>query len=179
MEIEMYKFFWRITKFDPTNRIKGVYKNEEWTSISEVGRVFSAEKFLLEHYLETESLYITAINLIMNENNLNTIQVVDLEKYYFDVEKAEFRDIYTDEMKSVYNSVKNGDYISVYELKLLSQLILREKIWCKFQSREMFVHFGFDYYMYIGSVKECKDSLIKISSSGLFVESFESPYLEE
>ncbi|MEK8205425.1 hypothetical protein NST41_07530 [Paenibacillus sp. FSL L8-0696] len=156
-----------------------MYKNEEWTSISEVGRVFSAEKFLLEHYLETESLYITAINLIMNENNLNTIQVVDLEKYYFDVEKAEFRDIYTDEMKSVYNSVKNGDYISMYELKLLSQLILREKIWCKFQSREMFVHFGFDYYMYIGSVKECKDSLIKISSSGLFVESFESPYLEE
>lgn len=115
----------------------------------------------------------------MNENNLNTIQVVDLEKYNFDVEKAEFHSIYTDEMKSIYNSVKNGDYISVYELKLLSQLILREKIWCKFQIREMFVHFGFDYYMYLGSVKECNDSLIKIINSGLFVESFESPYLEE
>jgi hypothetical protein len=175
----MYNFFWRITKYDPTNRINGVYEKNEWTSISEVGKVFSAEKFLLGHYLETESLYITAINLIMNENKLNTIQVMDLEKYNFDEEKAEFNSIYTDEMKSVYNNVRNGDYISVYELELLSQLILREKIWCKFQSSEMFVHFGFDYYMYIGSIKECNDSLIKIRSSGLFVENFESPYLEE
>ncbi|OMD57163.1 hypothetical protein [Paenibacillus odorifer] len=175
----MYKFLWRITKYNPANRINNVYTKNEWTSISDVGNLYPSGDFLIENYLETESLYITAINLIMNENNLYTIQVVDLEKYNFDVEKAEFHSIYTDEMKSIYNSVKNGDYISVYELKLLSQLILREKIWCKFQSREMFVHFGFDYYMYIGSVKECNDSLIKISSSGLFVESFETPYLQE
>jgi hypothetical protein len=175
----MYKYFWRITKYDPTQRIKGVYKNKEWTSISDVGRVFSAGKFLLEHYLETESLYIMSIILIMKENNLNSFQVVDLEKYNFDLENDEFHSIYTDEMKRLYSNVKNGDYISADKLELLSQLLLRGKIWCKFQNREMFVHFGFDYYMYIGSVKECSDSLIKISSSGLFVESFESPYLEE
>ncbi|OBZ18244.1 hypothetical protein A8L34_01250 [Bacillus sp. FJAT-27264] len=122
-EINMYKFFWRITKYDPTNRIKGVYKNEEWTSISEVGKVFSAEKFLLEHYLETESLYVTAINLIMNENNLNTIQVVELEKYYFDVEKAEFHSIYTDDWKnsSRYNSLcKRENYWNIYDRRYLS-----------------------------------------------------------
>lgn len=175
----MYNYCWRITKYNPTNLIKGVYQKKEWTSISEVGKIFSTGKFLLEHYLQTELLYIMAIIYIMNENSITSLQVADLEKYSIELEKAEFNSIYTDEMKRFYSNVKNGDYISEHELEVLTQLILREKIWCKFQSEDMFVHFGFDYYMYIGSMMDCSDSLMKISNSGLFVEYFKSPYLEE
>jgi hypothetical protein len=175
----MFKYSWRITKYNPTYRYNGAYQKKEWTSMSEVGTVFLTGEFLLEHYLQTESLYIRAIHSIMKENNINSLQVIELERYNFDLEKCEFASIYSDEMKRIYSIVNNGDYISKHELKLLSQLILREKLWCKFQSREMFVHFGFDYYMYIGSMKECSESLKEISVSGLFVEAYESPYLED
>ncbi len=40
----------------------------------------------------------------------------------------------------------------------------------------MFIDFGHDYYMFIGSRSKCKDTLQKIKNSGLFVEDFESPY---
>lgn len=44
----------------------------------------------------------------------------------------------------------------------------------------MFVHFGYDYYMYIGSSKELPQDLRnKIENLGLFVENFESPYLPD
>jgi hypothetical protein len=44
----------------------------------------------------------------------------------------------------------------------------------------MFIHFGYDYYMYIGSSKIAPDFLIKkIQDEDLFVEEFKSPYLED
>jgi hypothetical protein len=33
----------------------------------------------------------------------------------------------------------------------------------------MFVHFGYDYYMYIGSSSICENAIAIISNSGLFV----------
>ncbi|WP_422658085.1 FHA domain-containing protein [Paenibacillus sp. EC2-1] len=44
---------------------------------------------------------------------------------------------------------------------------------------KMYVHFGYDYYMYIGISKECKDAIDSIQASGLFVEECESPYYKE
>ena len=43
----------------------------------------------------------------------------------------------------------------------------------------MFVHFGYDYYMYIGSNKRFKGIINTIANTGLFIEEFESPYDEE
>ncbi|ASA19813.1 hypothetical protein [Paenibacillus donghaensis] len=174
----MHTHFWRITKYNPANRINGVYEKKEWTSISDTGNLYPTGEFLIEHYLQTELLYIEAIISILKENNTNLLQVRDLEKHDLNLLDEKFHYIYSDETKSLYSNVKNNDYISGDELKLLCKLILREKLWCKLQSENMFVHFGFDYYMYIGSRMECSSSLEFISNSGLFVECYESPYLE-
>ena len=40
----------------------------------------------------------------------------------------------------------------------------------------MYIHFGYDYYMYIGSSNACDNVRIKIQEEGLFVEEFKSPY---
>lgn len=75
------------------------------------------------------------------------------------------------------NAMKEDDLLSLEQVKIVSKLILREYLWCKLISKyKMFVHFGYDYYMYIGSRSQCKDTLRKIKDSGLFVEDFESPY---
>ena len=42
----------------------------------------------------------------------------------------------------------------------------------------MFVHFGWDYYMYIGSAKQCTGTIVQIQKSGLYIEQYKSPYLE-
>ncbi|WCK55874.1 hypothetical protein PP175_08100 [Aneurinibacillus sp. Ricciae_BoGa-3] len=72
------------------------------------------------------------------------------------------------------------DEISVENTPLLSRLILREHLWCKLEyESEFFVHFGYDYYMYVGSSIQCKDTIKKITKEfNLFVEHFNSPHLD-
>lgn len=38
--------------------------------------------------------------------------------------------------------------------------------------KQFFVHFGYDYYMYIGASKNCIKSKNAVMLSGLFVEEF-------
>ncbi len=60
-----------------------------------------------------------------------------------------------------------------------SRLILREDMWCKFESDNVSIHFGYDYYMYIGSNASCDSVIEQIRLNGLFVEPYRSPYLKE
>jgi len=60
------------------------------------------------------------------------------------------------------------------------RMCLREAIWCKLEAEGRFyIHFGWDYYMYIGSDKSSADAIQLATSDGLFVEDFISPYLTE
>jgi hypothetical protein len=43
----------------------------------------------------------------------------------------------------------------------------------------MFVHFGWDYYMYIGATEICEPATQRVRQSGLFVEPMASLYNEE
>jgi len=51
-------------------------------------------------------------------------------------------------------------------------------LWCKLSNGNSFVHFGYDYYMYVGGIKELKAAeLAIINKNGLFVEKMKSPYI--
>jgi len=49
---------------------------------------------------------------------------------------------------------------------------------CKLVSPSMHVHFGDDYYMFIGSENQSEEVLNSIRASALFVEDMISRYLE-
>ena len=53
-------------------------------------------------------------------------------------------------------------------------------MWCELESadRDVFVHWGYDYYMYLGAAVECPQVLERARDRGLFVEPFASPYRE-
>lgn len=78
-----------------------------------------------------------------------------------------------------FSSISLNQELSLQEIKEIARLSLREVVWCKLTLQEtFFVHFGYDYYMYIGAYKDCPKALIKTRKSGLFVENFISPYLD-
>lgn len=54
--------------------------------------------------------------------------------------------------------------------------VLRERYWCRFEDESRFVHFGYDYYMYVGDLTRCADSQSLARTLDLFPEEFESPY---
>jgi len=164
-------FYWRITKYNPKDRNSdGYYLKDEWTSYSDINKVYNHSLFTLEEYLKTEAAYINAIMLFADCLQVNHFRIVNLEKRMLQGQESQ----YPIEIIALYASIKEGDLIKKETIPLIAQLILREDLWCKLESKQMSVHFGYDYYLYIGSKQPCGNTIKEIEQSGLFVESIES-----
>lgn len=161
-------YSWRVTKYDPLNRdaANGIYLNdEEWTCFSEVGT-----KISIEEYRKTEQKYIHAISSFMAEMGLNRVYVIALEQWSDDVKRHNANEFLS--------NIWIGKAITTQEIRELAKLTLRNVIWCKLGFKnEFFVHFGQDYYMYIGASIDCVKAVDAVTRTGLFVEKFDSPYL--
>lgn len=170
---------YRITKYNPTFRNSlGWYEKNDWTSISDIGKQFDGKELTFEDYIKIEDAYVQAIMLFMDFLKLNSLTVTYLEKYW----KRPIPDIYRSKtMLELFKKISVGQELDKSEVADIARLMLRETVWCKPESKDkMFIHFGWDYYMYIGSAEKPAESMIAtIEKSGLFVEEFESPYLED
>ena len=52
----------RLSKYDPKYRRKGNYAKDDWTAVSDIGKVFDdGIKFTKRHYLECEQMYVDCI----------------------------------------------------------------------------------------------------------------------
>lgn len=163
---------YRITKYNPKYRNKaGHYIRDEWISFSDIGQVFNGEVFSLDEYLDIEEKYCTAVNLFMECCEADNLILTSVE--YFNEKLSKLYPVST---KSIHKKVKNGNSYSRSEINDICKLILRENIWGKLSSSNMYVHFGYDYYMYIGVEADCIKTLMKIEEDGLFVEEVMSPY---
>jgi len=110
-------FWYRVTKYDPLNRNeKGYYIKDEWTSCSEVGKLFDNKKFEITEYMKIEDAYIFAINEFMDFSKDDYLRVIGLEKSGIESECAEL--IYSPKMYSVYKSVRKNKKLKKMKLKL-------------------------------------------------------------
>jgi len=153
-----YKY--RITKYDPKNRNEnGAYLLDDWTAISDIGKVFSGKCLTKKEYENVENNYLFAIESFLTEASIEHLTINSLEQ------GSEFDFV-------------NGQTVNLKETLEIAKLSLREEIWCKLSiNQNMYIHFGYDYYMYIGVSKVCRETLNILPNKGLFVESFKSPYL--
>lgn len=159
---EYLLYSWRVTKYNPIHRDdSGSYKTkDEWTSYSEIGSKVSEQE-----YLETEEKYIIAVLYFMKEMNVDKLYLNDLELHSDGVVEQN--------ASSFLSAIWLGKRVSKQEIKELIKLTLRESIWCRLSYKKQFsVHFGYDYYMYIGAANDCPKASRKVKKSGLFVEEF-------
>ena len=148
---------YRITKYNPANRIDGVYSADEWTSFSDIGKVFGGTKLSQDVYLKTEQAYIDCcIDLI------EKAQITNLP-----IDQAEY---YTDDVHLP------SSVFSTSEIRQVIIACLREQCWFKLTGKDFFIHFGYDYYIYIGSVLPIEIVEKTATKYGLFCEQFSSPY---
>ena len=150
---------YRITKYDPRHRdSSGAYLlPDEWTSYSDVGRSVS-----LEEYLATEERYISTAVAFLREAGVESLEARTVDTH-----------------GSAVGAPIEGASLGPAEWPRAFRSVLREKWWCRFESDAGFVHFGLDYYMYVGvrsRTPECHAVALKY---GLFVEPFTSPYHPE
>jgi hypothetical protein len=167
---------WRITKYNPAYRDKsGCYLKDEWTSISDIGNIYDRKVLTYETYRKVEDAYVLSALKFWSESGNNPLIVAYLENSrILNYGANDLRDIDLDP-----RLVRIGIALDDKALDNICRLVLREVIWCKLESKNGgYIHFGYDYYMYIGSHLLSEESIDRVSDLGLFVEEIsESPYL--
>jgi hypothetical protein len=155
---------YRVTKYDPSLReATGAYTGCDWTSRSDIGRVFDCGMLSEEMYLKVENSYLSALKSFLDEAGIESLELKGLER----------RDTLADD------SLQEGNLTITQSLDF-ARLALREEAWGKLVvPGKAYVHFGSDYYMYIGVPSKCERSIAIACDKGLFVERVRSPYLRQ
>lgn len=150
----------RVSKYDEKHRCDGVYLKNEWTSIGDVGKVFNGKEFGIDEYKKTEGQYLLLIRKLCLKLNVCEMQITDLEDYFSAC------------------AHHNGSVLcGMQEILDVIRDCLREKYWCKLSADRLFVHFGYDYYLYIHCPLDSKCMSVLVKDVGLFLEIMDSPYL--
>jgi hypothetical protein len=85
-----------------------------------------------------------------------------------------------DEVAGIEKRVKpvdfnNGDVLPLERIGEAMRPNLREEFWCRLEGRRSFLHFGWDFYVYIDVPNPCPGAEARATELGLYVEEFESP----
>lgn len=148
---------YRITKYDPDNRINGKYTANEWTGFGDIGKTFDGAEFTYEKYLETETAYIDCCIDLMSQAIVSGLSVERTEYYSEDIHLPD--------------EISDG-----IELRKAIAHCLRERCWFKLTGENFFIHFGYDYYIYIGTLLPDETVVKTAVKYGLFCERYPSPY---
>jgi hypothetical protein len=155
-------FEFRVTKYDPTHRDgRGCYTRSEWTSVSDIGRTFDGVVLIESEYRRVEDAYATAAVAFLREAGVPLLTVAGLENHSHT--PLQFDD---------------GSPLGLIEIGEVVRSVLREEFWCRLEGAGAFVHFGYDYYMYVGVARSCPEAAALARQLGLYVETFRSPYNE-
>lgn len=168
------KYGWRITKYNPAFRDeRGAYQKDEWISFSDIGLYFDGKELTFEEYRTVEDAYVFTALRFLSEANLKSIKVISLGTNSPKVKKSLLADI-------PYNPklIKNEMDVSDKDLESICRLVLREVFWCRLVSdSDFYIHFGWDYYMYVGSSVWSEEAISFGRAQNLFIEEMMSPYI--
>lgn len=147
-----------MTKYDPALRDEsGAYSvADEWTEFDDVGHKVSHGE-----YERVETAYLRTAVAFLEDAGVTHIQVRGLEE------------------RGTSSTLAEGQILQPDQWRAAFRAVLRNEVWCRFESESAFVHFGWDLYMYIGTPRPSSAASTLASELGLFVEEFESPYLEQ
>jgi hypothetical protein len=153
---------YRVTKYNPALRNdSGAYLVDEWTQFSEIGQTFRGAVLSEDEYLKVEQAYISSANAFLQEGGLNSMTVKGMENH-----------------KGISLEFIEGSVLPLERISDVIRQILREEFWCRLECRGGFLHFGWDYYMYVGVPHRCPEAELLAERLGLYPEEFSSPYKE-
>lgn len=170
---------YRISKYNPIYRDRnGIFQNDEWTAVSDIGKNYNNKEVSKEEYLEIEKKYIEALKIIMKEKGINKLIVKELEKEFTLSEVCkqleEVQIVLSKEERYQFREIEEDYTIGDGKVEGILKLLLREGLWCKLINVEFnfSVEVGYEYYMYVICSKLSNLVINEIHNKGLFIEEF-------
>jgi len=172
----MHKY--RITKYNPLFRdAEGRFNRDDWTSISDIGKVFDNQVLTIVMYKKTEDSYIKAVHLTMDFLNLPYLHAKNIIKSFPDDQfLALINDnikLYPKDMLHYYFSTNKNEKITHEDIDKHCRFQLREDVGSALIYPQKFKLFiGYDYLMSVHSHIQLDPIFQTIQNLGLFVEEF-------
>ena len=156
----------RFSKYDIKYRNElGHYLRDDWTSISDVGKVCEGELLTMEEYERVEKNYLDALLDIIQTIGISRFQIYSSGVWDLDTSQIDF-------------PLSEGTIINIEQCLLLSQQTLREKVWHIIKSPKLNIYFGHDYYIYISFDGDLDTVKAIIKKYDLFWEMQEKDFLD-
>lgn len=155
-----------ISKYDIKYRNElGVYLRDDWTSISDVGKVCEGELVTMEEYERVEKNYLDALWDIIQTIGVSHFQIEGLRPWV-DKDLLDF-------------PLVNGTIINREQCIALAKQILREKIWGHMTSEKLSIYFSYDYYVHISFEGDLDAVKAIIKKYNLFWETEDRGWFDE
>lgn len=164
----------RVSKYNPGFRDKdGYFMRREWTSISDVGREFLSEVLSEQAYLQVENAYVSCL---MRFLDMQKVASMVIEEYESGPPATPIHGRVQEMMPANLDNPFDGKILDKIQVGICARLVLRELFWCKLSGkRGEYIHFGYDYNMYVGGSRDIDISDVEVS--GVYVEPMVSPYI--
>jgi hypothetical protein len=162
---------YRLTKYDPAYRDEyGAFLSEDWTSVSDIGRRFGNNILSIQNYLIIEGKYCEAVQQLLLDSRVNSMRISNLE-----IRTHGTENIIGDGLAGKCLKLLDDTIVTGTGLETVIRGCLREYIWCRLCGpKGSYIHFGYDFYVYVGVLTAASTKSIP---EGLFLEQFESPYM--
>ena len=166
---------YRITKYNPMLRKtdgRDIY--DDWTSVSDIGQQFKGKRLELSEYLVVEDAYVETVRRFLKAAKVTVLRVKSPEaKNSYSLSPPEL----SFQMEGKECSFPAEMKLSGPDIDWVVRINLRERFWCRLEGdNQLFIHFGWDYYMYLGT-KDPSFVLPELPPM-MFAEVFQSPYKE-
>lgn len=167
--------FYRLSKYNPKNRdVSGVYLKNEWTSISDIGKVFDDGLLNVEKYLAAEKAYCNVVKAILDEFSEKCFSVEQLERYFDGnsvyEEMQKYGIPFSQEDISRFDAISCGLRIPVDDLEKYLSYLLRESVWFVLVGRETKIVVGYDYYIHFQCYKPIEHLFELAEREGIYIE---------
>ena len=126
---------------------------DEWTSFSDIGKIFNNKVLTMDEYLLIENKYLKFIEDLLNECNVKQLTIKSIEF----IEKTNW---------------KKGQKLNNKEIIKICKDSLREKCWVYLKSKNLNISFGYDYYLFIETSYDYDDIKSIISFNGLYINNY-------
>ena len=151
-------FQYRISKYSRQST-PDMAVDDQWTSIFDIGKTFGGKVLTYSEYINTENQYLELIKWVCKSSGVERLQITNLEDY------------------QCLSPCENLSWTeSVEQIVNIARDCLRERYWCRLHAHNFFIHFGYDYYLYMGTQLDYLQMHCIANSLGVFVEKMSSPY---
>lgn len=166
---------WRISKYDPALRdTQGHYLAEDWSFFAQIGQLFNGRRLTYEEYVSVENTYVRSALRFLTDAGLRSLKISELAlpNTVFSADGG------LQGIRLRPESLHDKAIVGRDQIEDVIKLNLREATWCELQEVDRFyLHFGWDYYLYVGSTSPSSRAIGDTAEDGLYVEVKASPYL--